>query len=259
MGGILLRKTVCGLDINYICKGEGETVLVLHGWGSNVGVHSAMIDLLAQKYRVIAPDMPGFGESEEPNEPWCVDDYVDFILEFLKDFNVSKINLLGHSFGGRVIIKLCARELPFSVEKVILVDAAGVKPETSPEQKLKQAVYHKTKWIFSTSLVKKLFPNLLDDLRKKSGSADYNAASDTMKKTLVNVVNEDLCALMPSVKCPTLLVWGRLDTATPLSDGQTMEKLMPESALVILENAGHFSFLDQSAQFLRILASFMNI
>lgn len=254
-----MKKNVCGLEINYLCKGEGETVLVLHGWGSNITVHSAMIDLLSQKYRVIAPDMPGFGESEEPDEPWCVDDYVDFILEFLKGFGVSKLTLLGHSFGGRVIIKLCARDLPFEVEKVILVDAAGVKPEASPEQKFKQAVYRKTKWVFSTALVKKLCPNLLDDLRKKNGSADYNAASDTMKKTLVNVVNEDLTELMPAVKCPTLLIWGRLDTATPLSDGQTMEKLMPESALVVLENAGHFSFLDQSAQFLRILASFMNI
>lgn len=254
-----MKKTVFGLETNYICKGEGEAVLVLHGWGSNITVHSAMIDLLAQKYRVIAPDMPGFGESEEPNEPWCVDDYVDFILEFLKDMELKKLTLIGHSFGGRVIIKLCARELPFSVEKVILIDAAGVKPETSPEQKLKQAVYNKTKWVFSTAFVKKVCPNLLDDLRKRSGSADYNAASDTMKKTLVNVVNEDLCDLMPCVKCPTLLIWGRLDTATPLSDGQTMEKLMPESALVVLENAGHFSFIDQSAQFMRILASFMNI
>lgn len=254
-----MKKSVCGLEINYLCKGEGETVLILHGWGSNIGVHSAMIDLLAQKYRVIAPDLPGFGESEEPDEPWSVDNYVDFILEFIKDFNVSKLTLLGHSFGGRVIIKLCARELPFSVEKVILVDAAGVKPQASPEQKFKQAVYRKTKWVFSTALVKKVCPNLLDDLRKKNGSADYNAASETMKKTLVNVVNEDLTELMPCVTCPALLIWGRNDTATPLSDGQTMEKLMPESALVVLENAGHFSFLDQSAQFLRILASFMNI
>lgn len=254
-----MKKSVCGLEINYLCKGEGETVLILHGWGSNIGVHSAMIDLLAQKYRVIAPDLPGFGESEEPDEPWSVDNYVDFILEFIKDFNVSKLTLLGHSFGGRVIIKLCARELPFSVEKVILVDAAGVKPQVSPEQKFKQAVYRKTKWVFSTALVKKVCPNLLDDLRKKNGSADYNAASETMKKTLVNVVNEDLTELMPCVTCPALLIWGRNDTATPLSDGQTMEKLMPESALVVLENAGHFSFLDQSAQFLRILASFMNI
>ncbi len=254
-----MRKTVCGLDINYICKGEGDTVVVLHGWGSNIGVHAQMIDLLAQKYRVIAPDMPGFGESEEPNEPWNVDNYVDFILEFLKGFNVSKLCLLGHSFGGRVIIKLCSRELPFEISKVILVDAAGVKPAVSPEQKFKQAVYHKTKWIFSTPLVKKLCPDLLDNLRKKNGSADYNAASDVMKKTLVNVVNEDLTDLMPNVKCPALLIWGRFDTATPLSDGQTMERLMPEGALVVLENAGHFSFLDQSAQFLRILASFMNI
>lgn len=254
-----MKKNICGLEINYICKGQGEPVLVLHGWGSSIAVHSSMIDLMAQKYTVIAPDMPGFGESEEPDEPWCVDDYVDFILEFLKDFNIKKITLLGHSFGGRVIIKLCSRDLPFEIEKIILIDSAGIKPEESPEQKLKQSIYKKTKWIFSLGAVKKLCPDLLDNLRKRNGSADYNAASPTMKKTLVNVVNEDLTELMPNVTCPTLLIWGRLDTATPLLDGQTMEQLMPESALVILENAGHFSFLDAEAQFLRILASFMKI
>ena len=80
-----------------------------------------------------------------------------------------------------------------------------------------------------------------------------------MRATLVKVVNEDLTELMPSVKCPALLIWGRNDDATPLSDGQLMEKLMPESALVVFENAGHYSFLEQQAQFLRVLASFMNI
>ena len=116
-----------------------------------------------------------------------------------------------------------------------------------------------TKWIFSLAIVMKLFPDALENLRKRNGSADYNAASPIMRQTLVRVVNEDLCHLMPNVKAPTLLCWGTLDDATPLSDGETMEKLMPEAALVKFEGAGHYSFLECQAQFLRVLASFMNI
>ena len=136
-----MNKTVKGLNINYICEGEGELVLLLHGWGSNIKLFDAMINVLKTKYKVLAMDMPGFGESEEPEEPWCVDDYVDFVLEFLKDYEFDKITLLGHSFGGRVIIKLCSRDLPFEVEKTILVDAAGVKPKKSLKQKIKEKIY----------------------------------------------------------------------------------------------------------------------
>ena len=144
-----MNKTVKGLNINYICEGEGDLVLLLHGWGSNIKLFEATINVLKTKYKVLAMDMPGFGESEEPKEPWDVDDYVDFVLEFLKDYEFDKITLLGHSFGGRVIIKLCSRDLPFEVEKTILVDAAGVKPKKSLKQKIKEKIYKLTKWIFS--------------------------------------------------------------------------------------------------------------
>lgn len=248
-----------GLNINYIDKGQGELVVLLHGWGSNITLFDSMINLLSAKYRVVAMDMPGFGESDEPTEPWDVDRYVDFFLEFLKMYDFKKITLLGHSFGGRVIIKLCSRKLSFEIEKVILVDSAGVKPEKTTSQKLKQKTYKIGKKFLQTAAMQKLFPDALEELRRKNGSADYNAASPIMRQTLVKVVNEDLCELMPNVKCPTLLIWGKQDDATPLSDGEKMEKLMPEAALVSFDAAGHYSFLDQQVLFNRVLASFMNI
>ena len=254
-----MNDTVFQLNINYIEKGEGDLVVLLHGWGSNITLFDSMINLLSLKYKVVAMDMPGFGESEEPKEPWDVDGYVDFVLEFLKKYDFKKVTLLGHSFGGRVIIKLCSRELPFEVEKVILVDSAGVKPEKTASQKFKQSVYKATKKIYSSDAFSKLFPDALENLRRRNGSADYNAASPIMRQTLVKVVNEDLCHLMPNVKCPTLLIWGKNDDATPLSDGEKMEKLMPEAALVAFDNAGHYSFLEQQGLFNRVLASFMNI
>ncbi len=254
-----MYKTIKGLNINYSDRGQGDLVVLLHGWGSNITLFEGMTAILEKKYRVLAMDMPGFGESDEPTEPWCVDDYVDFVLEFLREYDVKKLILLGHSFGGRVIIKMCARELPFEVEKVILVDAAGVKPEKTASQKAKQSIYKATKNVYSSALVQKLFPDALENLRRKNGSADYNAASPIMRQTLVKVVNEDLCDLMPCVTAPTLLVWGSADDATPLSDAKKMESLMPEAGLVVFEGAGHYSFLERAPQFGRVLASFMNI
>ena len=96
------------MKINYEQKGSGELVVLLHGWGSNIKLFANLIDLLSVKYTVIAMDMPGFGESDEPPSAWCVDDYVDFVADFLREIAApEEVTLLGHSFGGRVIIKIC--------------------------------------------------------------------------------------------------------------------------------------------------------
>ena len=255
-----LRKTVNGIGINYEQKGSGELVVLLHGWGSNIKLFANLIDLLSAKYTVVAMDMPGFGESEEPKTPWCVDDYVQFVIDFLKDYDTKEVTLLGHSFGGRVIIKMHSREsLPFKVKKVILVDSAGIMPPKSNKKSWRTRYYKMGKAVLSTKLVQKLAPDALENFRKKMGSADYAAASPMMRQVMVKVVNEDLESYLPNIKCPTLLVWGVNDTATPISDGEKMEKLIPDAGLVRLENAGHYSFLEQQFTFNRVMCSFMNI
>lgn len=253
-------KTVNGIKINYEEKGEGDLIVLLHGWGSNIKLFANLIELLAKKYKVVAMDMPGFGESAEPPSAWCVDDYVDFVLDFLKDYDTDKVMLLGHSFGGRVIIKLNSREnLPFSITKVILVDSAGIMPPKSNKKSFRTYYYKVGKAILSTGIVQKIAPDALENFRKKMGSADYAAASPLMRQVLVKVVNEDLEYLLPNIKCPTLLVWGVNDTATPISDGEKMEKLIPNAGLVKLENAGHYSFLEQQFTFNRVMSSFMKL
>ena len=248
-----------GLNINYSDCGAGDLVLLLHGWGSNIELFASMTAILSQKYRVVAPDMPGFGLSEEPKEPWCVDDYVDFVLKFLEDFKPEKLIVLGHSFGGRVIIKMASRDLPFEIEKVILVDSAGVKPEKTLMQKVRQRSYKIGRRVLETAPAKALFPDALEEFRLSHGSADYNSATPVMRQTLVKTVNEDLRELMPNMKMPVLLVWGENDDATPLSDAKIMESLMPEAGLVTLKGAGHYSFLEQQFTFNKVLASFLEI
>lgn len=255
-----MYKTVNNIKINYEQKGSGDLIVLLHGWGSNIKLFANLIDLLSKKYTVVAMDMPGFGESQEPPSAWCVDDYVNFVIDFLKDYNTKQVMLLGHSFGGRVIIKLNSRkDLPFEVTKVILVDSAGILPPKSNKKSFRTYYYKAGKAFLSNKLVQKIAPDALENFRKKMGSADYAAASPLMRQVLVKVVNEDLEPLLPNIKCPTLLVWGVNDTATPLSDGEKMEKLIPDAGLVKLENAGHYSFLEQQFTFNRVMCSFMKI
>lgn len=255
-----LYRKVNGININYVQKGSGELVVLLHGWGSNITLFANLIELLSKKYTVVAMDMPGFGKSEEPPSAWCVDDYVQFVVDFLEEYKAEKVTFLGHSFGGRVTIKMCSRnDLPFKIEKIILVDSAGIMPPKSNKKSFRTYYYKVGKAFLSMGIVRKIVPDALENFRKKMGSADYAAASPLMRQVLVKTVNEDLEPLLPNIKCPALLVWGVNDTATPLSDGEKMEKLIPDAGLVKLENAGHYSFLEQQYMFNRVMCSFMKI
>lgn len=249
-----------GIRTHYRKEGAGENILMLHGWGTSAEPFAAIIGALKVKYTVYAPDLPGFGQTEEPTEPWNVGNYADFIAEFCKAMNIREAVLFGHSFGGRIILKLLSREsCPIRVERVILTGSAGIKPAPTKKARLKTKAYKIGKKILALKPVRALFPDALENLRKRHGSADYLAASPLMRQTLVRTVNEDLAPLLPKIKAEVLLIWGENDDATPLSDGKRMEKEMPDAALVVIENAGHYAFLEQQYTFLRILSSYLKI
>lgn len=253
-GRFVLTVRIDGIDVNYIQTGEGEAVVMLHGWGANAQLFGAIAEVVAQKYSVYALDFPGFGGTPEPPAVWTVDDYTDFTVHFIQTLGLKKVILLGHSFGGRVIIKLANRtDLPFEIDKIILTDAAGIKPVKSAAQEKKEKLSH-----IGKKLLKPL-PGVVEKLQTMTGSADYRAASPLMRQILVNVVNEDLTDLLPGVKPSTLLIWGDLDTATPLADGQKMEQLMPDAGLAVMHGCTHFAFLDNPVLFANILRSFLNI
>jgi pimeloyl-ACP methyl ester carboxylesterase len=211
-------------------------------------------------YRVIAPDLPGFGGSDEPPRGWSIGDYAGFVVDFLAGLGIGRAIFIGHSFGGRIVIKLAGAE-PRRIEipKIILVDSAGIRPKITARQMARAIFYRSVKRLVSVDFVHRKFPGLLERWRMKNSSADYRAASLLMRECLVKVVNEDLTPYLPSIKCPALLVWGEGDSDTPLADARLMERLIPDAGLVALENAAHYSFLDQPYTFGRVLDSFLNI
>lgn len=237
------------IPVNYIDEGDGSVILLLHGWGSNITLFDGIIKTLSPSHRVIAPDMPGFGKTPEPQQPWAVDDYVDFIIKFIDSLGLKEFGVLVHSFGGRVLFKLNAREsLHYVINKAVLIDSAGIMPKKSLKQKISLKMYKCARSIMSTKPLHFLYPDAVENMRKKRGSADYNNATPTMRQTLVKVVNEDLKPLISQIKCPTLIIWGDNDTATPIDDARQMEQLIPDAGLVVCEGAGHYSFLEQPAK-----------
>ena len=238
-----------GIKTSYICEGNGEALLILPGWSATSPTYNLLTKQLSSKYTVYVLDLPGFGITPEPSEPWCVDDYADFVSDFINTLGIKKLTIMGHSFGGRIIIKLLNRDNNFEVVKVGLVDAAGIKNQLSSEQSKRQAKYKKLKKIYSGSVMQKLFPGALEKFQNKYGSKDYAAASPIMKQCLVKAVNEDLTDLIPNIKNETVLIWGKNDTATPYSNAMAMNDMIKDSKLIGIENAGHFPFIDQPFEF----------
>ena len=256
-----MNTVINGYNICYNKKGEGdETVVILQGWGTHLGMYDSIADILKEKYTVIQFDFPGFGGSDEPREPWNVDAYADFFCELMENLGIKKATLIGHSYGGRVIIKLAAREsIPFEIKNIVLIDSAGIMPKRSFAQKMKIKRYKVLKKILNMKLVYALFPELIDDWRNRQGSADYRNASDMMKKCMVMAVNEDLTDLLPKIKQETLLIWGDKDTATPIGDAKVMDEMIPDSGLAVIPGTGHFSFLENPGVFASIMKSYFKL
>ncbi len=253
-----MEITVNGLTIHYEQYGQGEDILLLHGWGSSLDAFNYLGGRIARKYRVTALDFPGFGGSSLPPEPWDVERYAALTLAFMQAIGLEDPILLGHSFGGRVIIKLCGTGR-VNPKKVLLVDAAGVRRKPSFKTRLRTRTFKIAKWGLTRKPWAKACEPTLQKVRAYFGSADYNAAPPVLRQTLVQVVNEDLTPLLKNITASTLLIYGENDTATPVADAKIMEREIPDAGLCVIPNAGHWAFVEQAGHVAAIVDSFLNI
>ena len=179
-----MNVIIDGLNIEYTEKGEGIPVLLLHGWGSSYDVYGGVISALCDRCRLVAVNFPGCGGSDTMKEPWTLDDYCDFVLKFMKEVNLDNPIMIGHSHGGRVILKMAAAGL-VSPTKIVLLDSAGLIPKKSLKQKCRAKSFKAIKRVLTLPGLKGHTENLLDKARRHYGSADYNAAPEVLRKTIL--------------------------------------------------------------------------
>ncbi len=235
-------KVIKGIRTNYTQYGEGQDIVLLHGWGQNI----KMMEPLAKRlngYRITIIDLPGFGLSNEPETSYSVYDYTEFLKEFFNELNIKKPILIGHSFGGRLSIIYSSK---YDTDKIILLGSPCVRHEY---KSFKQSLFKKIKRI-------KLLKPLVNVMKKHMGSIDYRNATPIMREVLVKTVNQDLSDCARKIKCSTLLIWGNHDEAVPVSEAKELDNLLSDSALIILPGT-HYCYLENLNQVINILYNFI--
>ncbi len=232
-------------------QANAQTLLFLHGWRSQKEVWNTIINSVSEHsaVSVYALDLPGFGQSQTPRQPFSVGDYANMVRKFIEKKQISNVILIGHSFGGRVGIKLAVKS-PNLVAKLVLVDSAGFVT-SSTKKNFIMGMAKIVKPIFRLGFMqifrKKIYQHL--------GAEDYTATPE-LKETFIKVVSEDLSEDMKKITCPTLIVTGEHDTDTPVQFGERMHGLIKNSQFEILKQAGHFSFVDKPQEFITLLTQF---
>lgn len=213
-------------NISYIKEGEGEVILLLHGWGQNKEMMFPLIDNLKEKFTCVVVDLPGFGDTPFDNSI-NIEEYVNNLRKFLIDNNITPKYIIGHSFGGKVAIHYYLKYK--DVEKLIII----ASPLLKPKRGLKY--YYK---IYKYKLKKKFKIK-----EKNAGSSDYKNCKKEMRCFFVNVVNTHYNKKLKKVDIPVLLIWGKGDKQVPLNKAKQLSKKIKDNKLVVLEG-DHFAYLE---------------
>jgi len=252
-----------GTSVAWYQKGEGKPLIILHGWGSSGDVMKPIADKLSGIRNCVILDLPGFGNSPAPPAAWSIGDYADMLTSFIKEhYTDQRVDMLVHSFGARILLKmLSASNRIVHIDKIIITGGAGLKPKRSFKFHLKKIVVA----ILKAPI--KLLPSSKQEaamnwLRRTSvwkslGSSDYRKLSGVMRETFVKSVTEFFDENLQDIPDDILLLWGTDDEATPLDQAKQLEKGLKNSALVLIDHAGHYAFLDQPGKFTAISKAYL--
>ena len=237
--------------MKYLKFGSSKKYMIfLHGWGASKESFLMTKNYFFDYVKVYV-DFAGFGESDQPSKVFSLSDYVEEVKKLLDKFDIEELVIVGHSFGGRVAIKLASLyQSKYQNFKLVLVDSAGIKPRFSLVKFLKVRRYKRLKKRAESN-------ERLKEKLERCGSADYRKLSPLMKRVFVKIVNEDLSPISKLISCKTLIVWGKDDKETRLYMAKILHKNIAGSRLEIIKNAGHFCFLDKPQDFLIILDTFI--
>ncbi len=242
-----------GIRLRELVIGAGAPVLLVHGWGASVDLLAPFASRLCQSgYRCHMLDLPGFGESGEPNAPFTIFDYARFCLAYLDHHGLERVHYFGHSLGGRIGLILAA-DHPDRLAAMALSNSAGLTTAAPLASRLRLGAYKAARRGLESLGAGSAAEQLRRRYNQRYASADYRSASPVMRQTLVNIVSQDLLPQARRVAVPTLLIWGDQDEETPLWMGEALERAIPDAALVTLPGAGHYAYLDQPEDAARIV------
>lgn len=237
-----MQLKINGINVNFeYVKKSDKTIVFLHGWGGGISSFKAGFDYFFNnsEYSLLNIDLPPFGESDEPLKNFTIYDYYELVKTLIFKLKIKSINIISHSFGGRIAILLASKK-EVKVESLILIASAGIKAKKSLKTRF-EIISYKFKKKFSKNS-KKL---------NKMGSRDYRLLSNNMKQVFVNVVNENLKKYLKNITCKTLIIWAKDDYETPKYMAKILNKKIKNSGLIMFNDGGHFCYLKYHTKFVK--------
>ncbi len=246
MIGTETTTTIDGLSLSVVTHRSGldstqPATVFLHGWGGSSTSFQPLWEALLERQSRFsewrALDLPGFGNTPPPPTPWSIADYCTCVVKYLDEQGLQNIDIVCHSFGGRIATKLLAL-YPGRVRKIVYIAPAGIRHH-DPKITAIQHVAAIMKPVLLLPGIRKIFPALRTIGYRLIGSTDYAHATGVMRETFKNVIAEDVTELLHTIQQPVYIFWGRNDTKVPVSDGAYMKQTIPNATLTIFEDGRH--------------------
>ena len=252
-----------GQRLHYVREGSGPTLLLLHGIGSNSRSFRHQLADLSDGCLVVAWDMPGYGQSDDPPQPFSMADLADAAASLLDDLGTPSAHVLGHSFGG-VVAQMLVHRHRDRVASLVLADTnpgGGSLPEPERSARMRQrldAIANQTPREIAEARAPALVsaaasPRLLaelTDIMAEIRPGGYAAAAVALGTT-------DLTDRLADVRVPTLVVCGELDQVTPPDTSRLLAQRIPDARLAIIPGAGHASNQERPAEFNSVVRAFL--
>lgn len=234
----------CGLNLPTIVCGSGKPLIILHGFMSSKEAFLPEIKYFSEYFKVIVPDLCGFGENKPMLYPYRLDDYLSDFYKITDKLD-EKASVIGHSFGCRILIKAMATS--DKIDRAVLCGPAGLKGKRTLKKAVKKSVYRILRPFFKREKLEKTF-----------FSSDYNMLNAVQKQSFLMVVNEYLDDLLPNIKNPVLAIFGERDDQTPYKIvGKKLIKNVADIGIHVMKNTGHFCFAENPIEFCSVVKEFL--
>lgn len=272
------RITLHGNEMSYVDAGHGPVVVFVHGLMSSHRIWSNQIDRLSRRYRVLAPDLFGHGESDKPVGDYSLGAHAASLRDLLAALDIPSATLVGHSLGGGISMQF-AYLFPDLVDGIALVSTGGLGPELNPL--LRAATLPGSEFvlpvlasgwlrnvgdvalnIWSRTGLPKISPSASEGWRSLTSLADGDTrrAFLATSRSVIDMHGQTVSAqnrLGGIASLPTLLVWGGSDRMIPSSHVEAAREMLPASHIEIFDRSGHFPNLDEPERFADVLEKFM--
>ncbi len=243
---------VQGIPTRVLCAGEGPALVFLHGTGGSGKVWFNQLRRFEPGYRVLAPDLPGYGQTPLPENIRSIDDYPGFILSLLDEAGLSQAVLIGNSMGGRVAMQL-ALDHPERVAGLVLVNASGLKLPGIPIFHARDAAPEE----FAARLYYRA-SSRGDIAERFVQSPEQVRARQTMLTLTAGPLRHDMQDRLGEIQAPTLVIWGEGDRIIPPAYADAFVAGIPDATLAMIERAGHVPMLERPGAVNEAIARFLS-